>query len=279
MSIFYHVNEHLSVKNSAEYLNVLRAAAVHFSSLGACLLRGDANIYNLSLTADDKTFLFSGKKVTADLQDLLDALQEASAVDLVADYGYVWTDGCPDIGLFEFSGFIEEEMNIDDAFADNIFYSMYNAADCADGTGILCAYGKKDGAAYCGVIEPKPADLPAEGTWSTEDTCVVFDDNLTETMNAEQIKRCADVYASLGENADVQFCADDDGISLFVNYLCLNTKADFEKFIETSQQLLAATDGKAGFMAQFVCSDKPDTQVLLIDIADDGSATVTKAAI
>ena len=279
MSIFYHVNEHLSIKDTTECCDFLNAAVIHFSDLGSLLLRGDAVVHKLTLVANGTTKTFSGRGVTSDLQDLMDALKEASSVDLVADYDYIWFAGCPGIEHTMLSDLIEEEMDLDDTFADNVFYSMYNKADCSDGAGILCAHSKKDGVVYHGAVNPVAAELPQEGTWCTTETSVMFDDDLTEEMDAEQIKRCADAYASLGTNADVDFDADESGVALFVNYLQLNSKADLEKFIEISRQLLVATAGQAGFEANFACFDKPDTQLLSIVFADDGAVTVKKASV
>ena len=279
MSIYYHVTEHLCIKDTAECCDFLNAAVIHFSDLGSLLLRGDAVVHKLTLVANGTTKTFSGRAVTSDLQDLIDALKEASSVDLVADYDYIWFASCPGIEHTMLSDLIEEEMDIDDTFADNVFYSMYHKADCSDSAGILCAYSKKEGKVYRGIVDPLAAELPPEGTWCTPETSVAFNDDLTEEMDVEQIKRCADAYASLGTNADVDFDADENEVDLFVNYLQLNSKADFEKFIEISQQLLVATAGQAGLEAHFACFDKPDTQLLSIVFADDGAVTVKKASV
>lgn len=271
MSIYYTVKEHFSIENAAGFSDIIDLIADHFSQIRERLLSEDSFVSEFKLIADSKTYSFGDA-------GLLAALKKAKSVDYTMHYEYR-DEGCPNVGPFEICDFIKSKLENDETAAENVFFSMYNTADCEPGVGILCAYGKKDGALYKGVLQPIPSELPENGAWITPDTCVVFDDDLTESMNPEQIKECAEAFSKIGDHSDVDFRNDPNGISLFVNHLELKSGKDFESFIEISKKLLFATDGKAGLASEFVDLDSEDAKILVIDFEEKGSYSVKSTAL
>lgn len=88
---------------------------------------------------------------------------------------------------------VEQLLREEPELAEDIFYSMYNEADCGTGGG-LTAYGKKDGKAYHGAIAFVPAALPEDGVWENHDTTIVFDDDLTDDMDIAAIEQIGSAF-------------------------------------------------------------------------------------
>ena len=271
MSIYYTVKEHFSIKNTAGFSDIIDLIADHFSQIGERLPSKNSFVIEFKLIADNKAYSFNDK-------ELLNTLKKAKSIDYTMHYEYR-NDDCDNVGPFEICDFIESKLENDETATENVFFSMYNSADCEPGAGVLCAFGIKNGVLYNGVLQPAPSELPENGAWITPDTCVVFDDALTESMNPEQIKECAEAFSEMGDHTDVDFRNNPNGISLFVNYLELQSKKDFESFIEISKKLLSATDGKAGVSGEFVDLDSEDAKILVIDFEESGSYSVKSTAL
>jgi hypothetical protein len=149
--------------------------------------------------------------------------------------------------------------------ANDVIYSNYNKADCNPGAGCLSAFGAKDVVVYSGSIDSDSIVGHMDGEWVSEDTAVVFNDDVTEDMDVEGIKKCARDFADMG--ADIDF--DDETLELYVNYITLRSADDIKQFIDIYNALDRATCGKCGYIAEFADKTQADARVLVIEFEDN----------
>jgi hypothetical protein len=131
MSVYYNVKEHISIKNSKnEYIafGIIDTIA----SIGKQMLCDRAEIRQLSLSADGKAYSFAGREITSELHEILRAISHATALELTLEYDSVNCD-------FPLAECVEEAFEAAPALADEVFYSLYNKADCQSGVGVLAA--------------------------------------------------------------------------------------------------------------------------------------------
>lgn len=281
MSVYYNVKEHLVVKNTHENGADILVGQMkrQLSLLGALMLTGDATIFSIELIVEHTKFRFSGKEVSPELHALLCAMDHGNSMELVADYCFRWSASLDylNVGPFAVCSCVENLLDEDPEQAENIFYSMYNEADCASGAGVLVAYGKKDGNAYHGQIEFIPSVLPEDGIWENHDTTIVFDADLTDDMDIAAIEQIGRTFAE--RFPDVRFDGDKSGMNLYVDNLTLHSKSEFEALIDLYSKLIRATNGMCSMIGEFVDLSGKDAVVLQLEIEMDGSYSLMVASV
>ena len=257
MSVHYDVKEHVVLRNEAcekiKYDVVETIAKIGYKMLCDC-----AAIWKLSLKADGAEYSFNGSEVTPELHRIIRAIDDANNLELVIDYDGYNID-------FTLAECIEKELKEAPELSDHLFYSLYNKADCESGTGALVAFGKKNNTVYSGVVSPALVKAPVAGEWVSEDTSVVFDDDITDGMDADAIKKCVSEYIAMG--ADVDF--DEENMSFYLNYITLKSAKDVEKFVEIYNELNRATCGKCSYIAEFADKSADDVRVMIIDFKEN----------
>lgn len=273
MSICYDVKEHLSVKNARGSNADIPIGVMRFqlSLLGALMLTDNSAITSLELTVDGEKHQFSGKEVTPALHTLLRSMEQGNNVDIVVQYRYRWSSSWDylNVGPHAVASCVEELLKEEPELAENIFYSMYNEADCDTG-GAMVAYGKKDGKVYQGSVAFVPAALPENGVWENHETTIVFDEDLTDDMDIAAIEQIGHAFVQKFPNS-ASFIQDKDGVCLTVNDLTLRSKAEFETVIDLYSALIRATKDKCGMIGEFVDLSGKDAALLTLDIQADGS--------
>ena len=262
MSVYYDVREHVVLKNKAvEELGF--AVAENVAQIGYRMLLDRAAISKLELTVDGKEYTFEGREVTQDLHEMTRAIADASEIDMVIDYDGVNFD-------FTFMNAVEEILEEMPELASDIIYSVYNKADCSSGAGCLSAFGATDVVVCSGSIDSESIVGHLDGEWISEDTAVVFDDDVTEDMDVEAIKKCAHDFADIG--ADVDF--DEKKLILFVNCITLRSADDIKRFIDIYNALDRATCGKCSYILEFVDKTQADARILELDFDVQGKSII-----
>ena len=282
MSTYYNVKEHLIAKNTRKdsytALNeAVESMRFQLAKLGALLLLDLADVDHMNLTADGRHFSFTGKAAADELHKMLRALEEAEHIDFEAEYGF-WIYGSYsnwEVGPFLTADCFEATVKQEPESACDFLYTMYSKCDSESGAGKLCAFGTQNGTLPCGVITPEITEIPDDGVWVAEDTSVVFDDDISDKMDVGCIAQCAQAFMQLG--ADVDFSSQTS--SLYVNSITLQSRKDFEQFINICADLDKATDSHCSFLADFVDLSGKDARVLSIDFGSNPTPIVTMAAV
>lgn len=266
MSVYYNVKEHISTNNFQDE-TITSAIIDTLVSIGREMLYDRAIIRELSLQANGNEYFFKGSEITPKLHEIIRVINSATTMDLVMSYDSV---NCE----FPIAEVVSETFKEGPRYANDLFYSLYNKADCNSGVGLLSAYGEKNGKFYCGPVELHNS-LLVEGEWYNEDNLITFEGEIKDVLNLEDLKKCVAELSALG--ADVDFKVDAEEISLFVNNMTIKAIDTFDCFVKLCLELDRVTDGKCGFMLEFVDISDTDTRVLLIDLDDNGAYSVWMA--
>ena len=263
MSVYYEVKEHVVLKNEAtEALSF--DVAESLAQIAYKMLLDRAAIWELKLTADGKKYSFKGKEVTHELHEIIRAITNAAEIDMVIEYDAYNFD-------FPLMEAISETLENNPELAKDISYTIYNKADYNSGAGCLSAFGAKDVVVYSGSLDSETVIAHLDGEWISADTSVVFDDDITEDMDVEMIKKCAQDFADM--DADIQF--REDKLELFVNSITLKSLPGVKRFIDIYNALNRATCGKCGYIADFVDKTQADTRVMIIDFDKHPDSFIT----
>ena len=268
MSVYYNVKEHIST-NNFQNETITSAIIDTLVAVGKEMLYDRAIIRELSLQANGNEYFFKGSKITPEFHKIISVISSATTMDLVMSYGSV---NCE----FPVADNVSAIFRKGPQYANNLFYSLYNEADCNSGAGLLSAYGEKNGKFHFGHIELRPGSFVA-GEWYNEDTLATFEADLDDDLNLENLKNCVDALSAIG--ADVDFRVGEKDVSLFVNNITIKTAEEFERFVKLCIELDRATDGKCGFMLEFVDTSRTDARVLQIELGDNGTYSVCLATV
>ena len=268
MSVYYNVKEHISTNNLQDE-TITSAIIDTLVSIGREMLYDRATIRELSLHANGNEYFFKGSEITSKLHEIIRVINSATTMDLVMSYDSV---NCE----FPIAEVVSETFKEGPRYANDLFYSLYNKADCNAGAGLLFAYGEKNGNFYHGPIILKPSSF-ADGEWYNEDTLVTFEADIDDALNLENLKNCVDGLSAIG--ADVDFRVGEKDVSLFVNTITIKTTEEFERFVKLCIELDRATDGKCGFMLEFVDTSNTDARVLQIELDYNGTYSVYLATV
>ena len=179
MSVYYSIKEHLRLSREStdwvipayEVISIMRGS---LSALAALELLGEAKLYSLHVNADGKRYDVEGSCIDQSFQTALRAMEVARDLDVVVDYSYNWRCGWSMyeiVGPFNLMEYMENPEGND---LTGIFYSMWNIADCADGPGMLVAYGENNGKSYNGTVEPSMVTEVPAGCWDNTDTVIIL---------------------------------------------------------------------------------------------------------
>lgn len=266
MSVYYNVKEHISTNNFQDE-TITSAIIDTLVSIGREMLYDRAIIRDLSLHVDGRNYFFEGKEITPEFHKIIRAIESATTMDLVMSYDSV---NCE----FSIAEIVSETFKEGPRYANNLFYSQYNKADCNSGVGLLSAYGEKNGKFYCGPVELQNS-LFVEGEWYNEDNLITFEGEIKDVLNLEDLKKCVAELSALG--ADVDFRVDKEEISLFVNNMTIKTSDTFNCFIKFCLELKRVTAGTCGFMLEFVDTSDAEARIMQIDLNDNGGYSVWMA--
>lgn len=267
MGVYYDVKEHIILKNDAAR-ELADNVSEWLAFLGFKMLMGTAGVWELSLMVDGNRFSFSGNEVTPAYQQMLRAIEESSELELAVSFHDLNTE-------FFLSETVQATLEEFPEFAKDLFYSLYNNADCESGAGILSAYGTKGGTLYSGIINPRKVDLAPAGEWVSADTAVVFNDDVDENTDVAAVKACVEAWRAMG--ADVDF--NEETTELYLNYIILRSAADVEKFMEIFNELSRATGNRCGLLGEFEDTSGDDARILILDLDKDGNTTYHVASV
>lgn len=268
MSVYYNVKEHIST-NNFQNETITSAIIDTLVAVGKEMLYDRAIIRELSLQANGNEYFFKGSEITPKFHEIIRVINSATTMDLVMSYDSVNSE-------FPIAKKVSEIFKKGPYYANNLFYSLYNKADCNAGAGLLFAYGEKNGNFYHGPIILKPSSF-ADGEWYNEDTLVTFEADIDDALNLENLKNCVDDLSAIG--ADVDLRVGEKDVSLFVNNITIKSTEEFERFVKLCIELDRATDGKCGFMLEFVDTSRTDARVLQIELGDNGTYSVCLATV
>ena len=268
MSVYYNVKEHISINNFQDE-EVISSIIETIASVAQMMLYDRAKINSLSLCANGELHSFEGHEITSKLHEIIRAIGAATTMDLVMSYDSV---NCE----FPISKVVSKKFRTNSEHVGKLFYSLYNKADCNSGVGLLSAYGEKNGLFYHGPIILKPSSF-ADGEWYNEDTLITFEADIDDALNLENLKNCVDELSAIG--ADVDLRVGDKDVSLFVNNITIKSTEEFERFVKLCIELDRATDGKCGFMLEFVDTSGADARITQIDLDDNDGYSVWMATI
>lgn len=268
MSVYYNVKEHIFTSNFQDEA-ITSAIIDTLVAVGKEMLYGRATIGELSLHVNGNEYFFEGEEITPKFHEIVRAIESATTMDLVMSYDSV---NCE----FPIAEIVSETFKKGPQYANNLFYSLYNNADCNSGAGLLSAYGEKDGKFYCGPVEPKKSSF-VEGAWYNEDSLVAFEGSVADVLNFEDLKKCVEELSALG--ADVDFRVNKEEISLFVNSMTIKTADTFACFMDLCKDIDRLTNGNSSFMLEFVDTTDADARVMMIELANSGEYVVSLAAV
>lgn len=268
MSVYYAVKEHISASNLRD--DAITSAIVDtIVSIGREMLYDRATIRELSLQMNGQDYSFQGREITPKLHEIIRAIESATTIDLVMSYDSVDCE-------FPIAEIVSETFREGPHHANNLFYSLYNKADCNSGAGLLSAYGEKNGKFYCGSVAPKNF-LFEEGEWYNEDSLVAFEGSVADVLNLEDLKKCVAELSALG--ADVDFRVDKEEISLFVNNMTIKTSDTFACFMDLCMDIDRLTNGNSSFMLEFADTSDADARVMMIELDNSGEYVVSIVAV
>ena len=266
MSVYYNVKEHISTNNFQDE-TITSAIIDTLVSIGREMLYDRAIIRELSLQANGNEYFFKGSEITPKLHEIIRVITSATTMDLVMSYDSVNSE-------FPIAKNVSEIFKKGPCYANNLFYSLYNKADCNSGVGLLSAYGEKNGKFYCGTVEPKNSSF-VEGEWYNEDTLIAFESSVKDILNLVELKKCVEELDKLG--ADIDFRTDSEEISLFVNNMTIKNTDTFDCFVRLCLELDRVTDGKCEFMLEFIDTNDVDARIMQIELGDRGAYSVWMA--
>jgi hypothetical protein len=268
MSVYYNVKEHISTNNFQDE-TITSAIIDTLVSIGREMLYDRAIIRELSLQANGNEYFFKGSEITPKLHEIIRVINSATTMDLVMSYDSVNSE-------FPIAKKVSEIFKKGPCYANNLFYSLYNKADCNSGVGLLSAYGEKNGKFYCGPVELQNS-LWVEGEWYNEDSLVAFEGSVADVLNLEDLKKCVAELSALG--ADVDFRVDKEEISLFVNNMTIKTSDTFACFMDLCMDIDRLTNGNSSFMLEFADTSDADARVMMIELDNSGEYVVSIVAV
>lgn len=272
MSVSYDVKEHISAKNLPDCC-VETAVVDMLAQIGNIMFYDRACFNQLTLTADGKQYTFVGDTITPAYQEIIQAVRNATEFDLVMQYSANTSE-------FEFyiDNAVTEVLHEKPELADQLFYSLYNTADCAceSNIGILAAFGQKKGILYEGILKPEVHSIPETGRWrNMNNTPVIFDDDTIEGIDFEEIEKCFQDFELIG--AEIQVNKKDFWHS--VDWMTFESSEQIQQFIAICSRLQRATKGNCYFCTEFVNLEPDDAQIMVFEFDQDGTPTVKIASV
>ena len=285
MSVFYEMKEHLVVRSRTEEaindLEDVRNIAVgnlqtRMAALGALMLLDEACVFDLTLAADEKTYTFSGLAPNQDLKRVMAVMEAAKNLEVVFHYEFVWrafNNLCEMAMPFSmadvFKEFSEKEMG-------DVFYSLWSKADCAEGEGILTAYGTKDGKYYAGPVEFVEATTLPDGTWNADTDAVI---TIEGHVEEETVKKVLPIVHRLRNLAEISDDEEPAYREFYLNNLCLKGPEDIQTLLQAYRELCEIPNVQCNLIGEYVDTTGADVQRMYIDLDENGELKITVAKI
>lgn len=297
MSVYYNIKEHLVIEDTEKHSAVLDNIRYRLSLMAAWTLQHRGNVYDLTLIADGKTFSFKSDILSPKFQEALDALNQASAVEIISNIGFessaMETDPSP-FGLMEY---LNEEIKEDPDYLNGLFYCVYNNADFGD-AGRVSAYGKKNGILYTGAVPFAEVDKIPDGDWYAPQTAIACEVDAKEGRDlaaiadvCRQLCRFSqeafttedeDAQGRLAENYGIttgQLAVSEESVALYTNYLRVSSDEELKEVMQLVAKLIDLTDGECGLIGELVDLSGPDARILHFDVEANGECTIQIAAV
>lgn len=289
MSVYYDIKEHLIIEDTEKYSVELDNIHYRLSLMAAWTLQHRGNVVALTLIADGKTFSFGNDILNSKFQEALDALDQASSVEIISDISFSSraqeTDPSP-FGLMEY---LDEEIKEDPGYLDGLFYCVYNNADCGNGAGTVCAYGKRNGLLYTGVVPFAEVDKIPDGDWYAPQTTIACEVDAEEGRDLAAIadvcrqlcrfspetltKGDEDACDRLKEDygiASGQLDISEDSVFFYTNYLRIRNDNELKEVMQLVAKLIDLTDGECSLIGELVDISGPDAKILHFDVDANG---------
>lgn len=232
MSIIYTVKERLTIPEvKKEHKKIITNFYKHIENV---IENVESEGRNIRFIVETEKICFKTKEMKkVEKQEMLEKVKKCESIDIYTEYDYVRRG---DAGPLEFTEYYATKIGP----IDSAFYTVYNQADCSDDSGIVCAYGIKDGKTYNGELEYKQVDTIPNGAWyewqsmfqlETEE----YEETVKPTMYKKLCKAC-DKLAKYGDGTtNIQY---DTGISFFLNNLLLHNDDDISTFAKEAAVIL-----------------------------------------
>ena len=268
----FKIKEHLKVfgKKAPSWLIPYMHDRLAF--LGALMLQDNAWFLELTLKIDGREFSFCGRDISLEYQELLRELIEATSVDLVTEYDYVYAR---DLRMLAPFAICKKLQKLKPAERLGFFYSAYIQAE-EDDVGTLWAYGEKNNTLHWGKVASQKTDLPKDGLWLAPSVTIGYEEKNLKSKDAKRILAVCEQLCDFGEDEILN--VTDNYLLFGLNNLLLQAK-DFEVFVRLTAELIALSEDSCDIFAAFVEYSRPEARIVKIDFNNKGEYTVTMTAV
>ncbi|MBR5500915.1 MAG: hypothetical protein IKV74_05250 [Clostridia bacterium] len=278
MSVNYVIREHLMIENTEHHSVAMDGMLSHLSLLEAWLLQERARVYRFVIHTDDKTYDCHCESMTKNYQDAMCAFADATKVEMILHYEYNYRVPEADPGPFDFIAYLQKTVENEPESLDGLFYSMYNNADCNEGEGIVCAYGKKDGVLYTGKIPFVPVSNIPAGQWYTTETSVGCDIDPRDGFDMQSVEQVCRALATYNESNYTLHISKDE-FSFYLNELSFETDAQLKHFIALCGQLKALLGEECFILGAVTEISGTDVKMLHFAVDESGAYTMELASV
>ena len=268
----FETKEHLRITrvlpdeytHAQEIIEIMRG---NLAVLAALVMLKEGRLFSLHMMVDETEYYIDGDVLDHSFQDALNAMCDASNMDLTVEYEYNWRAGWQvydSVGPHGLMSFLDDLSEND---LCGIFYSAWSHADCSDGPGTLTAYGKEHGKIYHGEVEYVPAPEIPSGVWESSDTVIFLaPDGFQADDHPDVIPLCREM-AAFSEDVDFQ---TDGGLDFCLNSVTLRDAEQGKRFLEIAWRLQNLMPTDFSMMANFFDRSGKDVRLMKIDDAAAG---------
>ena len=274
MSVYFTIKEHLNIsQNSSESLTACEAKGImrgSIAALGALVLLNEADHIDLHLIADGKEYKVTDDSFVTNIKTLLSALENAEILDMTAEYEYCSHTGWAlydVVGPFSLMAYMDQ---VDPSDMEGVFYSAWNSADCADGPGILVAYGEANGQSYHGDVSFSEVEKIPSGLWYNSDTVIYVEPESFDVESNQEVIEACNAFRGMGGDTQLE---TNDGLYFCLNNITLDTSSNPElgtNFIDAVKRLQRLVPEDFSIMANFFDVSGKDVKLMKIEETDDG---------
>lgn len=293
MSVYYEIKEHLVIEDTEKHSLELGNIHYRLSLMAAWTLQHRGSVIDLTIVADGEKFRFTDDILNTRYQEALYALYKANSAEIICDYGCSVRAMESDPTPFELMSYLDEEIKENPDYLDGLFYCVHNSADCGNGAGIVCAYGKKNGVLYTGAVPFVEVDKIPDGDWYAPQTAIACE---VEAQEGRDLAAIADVCSRLCKFSQETFTKDDedaqsrlaenygitsgqldisgDSVAFYTNFLRIKNDDELKELMRLYAKLIELTDGECGLIGELVDISCPDARILHFDVEANGEYTL-----
>ncbi len=271
MSFNYTIKEHLMVNAdenrtpARDHVPAVWLMEKKLMALAGLVLIDEAKIYGMRLIADGKEYNYEpNDEITPEYKKIIAAMNNAADPDLSIYYEYTHRVDRKFVemaGPFELMEYLKKPDEQDDS---SVFYSVWNSADCDGGFGVTVAYGERNGKKYNGTVGFERVPEVPEGNWEDLFLTVYFENERFDKGALPEIKAICDEMKDLFQSVEVE--ADEDGISVILNYGSLRGTKDGERLIGYFKCLMEYMPAGSSVEEQFFDVSSDDARLLGISL-------------